>query len=225
MWQIKRRLVLYPSIALCAGHSCTPIYSLGSLWPHPGFSLKSIIFYTGLLLCRGRKEREQSWQRPSLRGCMCTGTNYIIYFELSTHLPLNKMATILADDIFKCVFLNENDRIPIKISLKFVSKSPIDSKSALVQVMAWYRTGDKPLPELMLTHSLTPICGTRGTWVNMVCIMWFPCGLLYELIARLRSVWPHQWPENLSTATGLGSDSQDSAQVTMIKIEVSLSIL
>ena len=44
------------------------------------------------------------------------------------------MAAILADDIFKCIFLNENDRI--QISLKFVPKSPLDNKPALVQVMA-----------------------------------------------------------------------------------------
>ena len=48
--------------------------------------------------------------------------------------------------------LNENDRIPVLISLKFVPKSPIDNKLALIQVMAWRRTGDTPLPELMLTQ-------------------------------------------------------------------------
>ena len=53
-----------------------------------------------------------------------------------THVPLDKMAAILADDIFKCIFLNENDQIPIQISLKLVPRSPIDNKSALVQVMA-----------------------------------------------------------------------------------------
>ena len=62
------------------------------------------------------------------------------------------MAAILADDIFKCIFLNENVRILIKISLKFVPKDPIDNKSALVQVMAWRRIGDQPLPEPMLTQ-------------------------------------------------------------------------
>ena len=50
-----------------------------------------------------------------------------------TPLPLNKMAAILSDNIFKCIFLNENDRIPTPISLKFVPKSPIDNKPALVQ--------------------------------------------------------------------------------------------
>ena len=52
------------------------------------------------------------------------------------------MTAILADDIFKCIFLNENDRIPIQISLKFVHRGSIDNKPALVQVMARRRTGD-----------------------------------------------------------------------------------
>ena len=62
------------------------------------------------------------------------------------------MAAILADEIFKCIFMKENDRIPIHISLKFVPRSPIDNKAALVQAMAWRRTGDKPLPESRLAE-------------------------------------------------------------------------
>ena len=62
------------------------------------------------------------------------------------------MAGILADDIFTCNFWNGNDKIPIQISLKFVSKRPIDNESALVQVKAWRRTGDKPSTELMMTQ-------------------------------------------------------------------------
>ena len=61
------------------------------------------------------------------------------------------MAAILAD-IFKYIFLNEDDKILIQISLKLVPRSPNDNKPALVQVMAWHRTGDKPLPEPMLTQ-------------------------------------------------------------------------
>ena len=37
-----------------------------------------------------------------------------------------------ADDIFKCIFLNENVWIPIEISLKFVPKGPINNIPALV---------------------------------------------------------------------------------------------
>ena len=57
------------------------------------------------------------------------------------------MAATLADNNFKCIFLNENDRILIWFSLKFVPRSPIDNLPALVQVMGWRRPGDKPLAE------------------------------------------------------------------------------
>ena len=57
------------------------------------------------------------------------------------------MAAILADYIFKYISLNENDKIPIQISLKLVPRIPIDNNPALVQVIARRRTGDKPLPE------------------------------------------------------------------------------
>ena len=42
------------------------------------------------------------------------------------------MAAILADDIFKLIFLNENDKIRVQISLKFVPDGPIDNNPALV---------------------------------------------------------------------------------------------
>ena len=48
--------------------------------------------------------------------------------------------------------MNEIVCILIKISLKFVAKGSIDKKSELVQVMTWCWTGDKPLPEPMLTQ-------------------------------------------------------------------------
>ena len=72
-------------------------------------------------------------------------------YEL-THLSLDKMAAIFVDDIFRCIFMNEKFCISIRISLKFVRNGPFDNKLALVQVMAWRRTGDKPLPEPMLTQ-------------------------------------------------------------------------
>ena len=51
-----------------------------------------------------------------------------------------------------CIFLNENDRIQMQISLKFVPRSPIVNKPAFVQVMAWCWIGDKPLPEPMMAQ-------------------------------------------------------------------------
>ena len=47
-------------------------------------------------------------------------------------------------DIFKNIFLNENVRISIKISLKFAPKGSINNIPALVQMMAWRRPGDRP---------------------------------------------------------------------------------
>ena len=60
------------------------------------------------------------------------------------------MAAVLADSILKSILINEKLRILIRITLKFVSKDPIDSKPPLVQVMTWRQTDDKPLPKPML---------------------------------------------------------------------------
>ena len=65
------------------------------------------------------------------------------------------------DDIFKCIFLNENATISFKKSLKFVPKVRINNIAALVQIMAWRRSGDKPLSEPMVVSLLTHICVTR----------------------------------------------------------------
>ena len=54
------------------------------------------------------------------------------------------------DAIFKWIFVNENARILINISLKFVPKGPINNIPALVQIMAWHQPGDNPLSEPMM---------------------------------------------------------------------------
>ena len=71
-----------------------------------------------------------------------------------------------ANDIFKCIFLNENVWISIKISLKFVPKGPINNIPSLFQIMAWRRPGDKPLSEAMMVNLPTHICVTRPQWVK-----------------------------------------------------------
>ena len=71
-----------------------------------------------------------------------------------------------ADDIFKCIFLNENACISIKIPLKFVPEDPINNILALVEMMAWRRPGDKPSSQPMMISLLTHICITRPQWVK-----------------------------------------------------------
>ena len=73
----------------------------------------------------------------------------------------------LPDDIFKCILLNENVWISIQISLNFVPKGPFSNITALVQIMAWHRPGDKPLSEPMMVSLLTHICITQPRWVKM----------------------------------------------------------
>ena len=69
-------------------------------------------------------------------------------------------------DIFRCIFINETFCILIRILLKFVPKGPIDNDPSLVKIMAWRRTGDKPLSEQCWHNSLKHICCTRGRWVK-----------------------------------------------------------
>ena len=72
-----------------------------------------------------------------------------------------------ADGTFKHIFLIENVRISIKISLKFVPKSPIDNIPALFRIMAWRRPGNMSLSEPMMASLLMHICVTRPQWVKL----------------------------------------------------------
>ena len=56
----------------------------------------------------------------------------------------------ISHDMFKWILFNENVQISITIQLKFLPKGPIDNIPALVQIMAWCWTGDKPLSEPMV---------------------------------------------------------------------------
>ena len=79
-----------------------------------------------------------------------------------------------ADNIFKCIFLNENIWILIKISLKFVHRGPINNIPALVRIMAWRQPGDKPLSEPMTVRLKMYIYVTRPQWVNHTLQVWLP---------------------------------------------------
>ena len=57
---------------------------------------------------------------------------------------------LFPDDNFKRIFANENVWVSIKYLTEVCSQGSIDNIPALVQIMAWRRTGDKPLSEAML---------------------------------------------------------------------------
>ena len=69
----------------------------------------------------------------------------------------------------------------MEISLKFVSRVPINNIPALVQIMAWRRLGDKPLSDPMMDSLPTHICVTRPQWVNaMNCNYSSICKVLFH---------------------------------------------
>ena len=87
-------------------------------------------------------------------------SEYVISQSINTLRP-RQNGRLFADDTFKPIFLNENIRISIKISLKFVPRGLINNIPALVLIMAWRRPGDKPLYEPMIVSLSTHICVTR----------------------------------------------------------------
>ena len=89
----------------------------------------------------------------------------LMWYVINTLRP-RQNGRHFAEDIFKCIFLNENTSVPIKISLKFVPKDPINNIPALVQIKAWCQPGTKPLSEPMMVSSLMHIYVTRSQWVN-----------------------------------------------------------
>ena len=82
-----------------------------------------------------------------------------------------------ADDIFKCILLNENVWITIKYSLKFVRMGQINNIPALVHIMGWRRPGDKPLSEPMTVSLQMHICVTQPQWVKAMNLLTH-CGLV-----------------------------------------------
>ena len=54
-----------------------------------------------------------------------------------------------------------------KFHWSFPLKGPVDNKAALVQVMAWRRAGEKPLPESMLTQFIDAYMWHFHEWKYM----------------------------------------------------------
>ena len=132
-------------------------------WPLAlSFSLMEVMEHVFCLICLG-------WYFSQSRqhgGCVLTvmtrvlasvrGVAFFVGFVANG--PYKSMNTLrqrqngwnFADNILKCILLNEKIWILIDISLKFVLKDLINNIPALVQIMAWCRTGIKPLSEPMV---------------------------------------------------------------------------
>ena len=142
-WLYPRIFFSNNSLDLLSGSIITKLHSTGYGWTHVTFQAVQLI-----MLCL---PCSISWFKHRIYVC-CFNFNSLRPRQNDRHF---------ADDIFKCIFLNENLWISLKISLKFVPKVPINNIQALVQIMAWRRPGDKPLSEPMIVSLLTHTCVTR----------------------------------------------------------------
>ena len=79
----------------------------------------------------------------------------VLWFVVVNTLKQRQNCRHFADDTFKRIFLNQNVRNSISISLKFVPKGLIHNITSLVQIMVWRQPGDKPLSEPMMVRLLT----------------------------------------------------------------------
>ena len=95
----------------------------------------------------------------------------------------------------KCIFLNKNCFILIKILLKFVHMGQIANKSPLVQVLVWYHHApnqylDQCWPKSMMPHDITRPQWVKGaTWQK-------PMGPLKTVASCgvSESTWDHTSP-------------------------------
>ena len=163
-------------ILFCSVHvTCTTSKSLFCL---PKFCYPSILCCPKNIVQRGHNDLEL----PCL-------VMLVYQFDSASMYPFNTPTTPIAtltetsfnslrprqngrhfpDDIFKCIFFNENVWNSLKISWKFVPNNWINYIPALVQIMAWRRSGDKPLSGPMMVILPRHICVTRPQWVNTSC--------------------------------------------------------
>ena len=82
----------------------------------------------------------------------CGGRDFYLVSTLNT-LRSRQNGHHFTDNILNS-FFSENVSVSIKISIKFLPRCPINNIPALVQIMAWRRTGDKPLSQPMMVSLL-----------------------------------------------------------------------
>ena len=136
-----------------------------------------VYVYVWLCACSGLNLTEILWVQRSRwwlgavnkQAIIWTNVNHVVQYHMMS-LGLNVLSFIkevfrkgiqnhvntlrqkdphFPDDIFKFIFFNENVWISNTIWLNFVPKVPIDNNT---QIMAWRRSGDKPLSELMIAY-------------------------------------------------------------------------
>ena len=113
--------------------------------------------------------RVSTLMHKKLLGCgFCVLTKHNASYCFYHILRPRQNCCHFADNISKCIFLNENLWISLKISLKFVPKVQIDNIPTFVQIITWCQPGDKPLFEPMMLNLLMYICITQASELMLV---------------------------------------------------------
>ena len=142
------------------------------------------------------------WRKSALVGILWEVKHWFsLWFGAIKHKAITWVNTLrprqnghhFADDILKRIFFNENVWISIKISLKFVPTGRINNIPALVQILAWRRSGDKPLSEPMMVSLLTHICVTRPQWVNVDQCLWHHMVSIARIELNTHMSSPEAW--------------------------------
>ena len=99
---------------------------------------------------KGKKNAAFGWNHFYAIICYIVFLNRFIFTSQKAFnsSPPGQNGRHFADDLLRCIFVNEKCGILIRIALTFVS----NNKPALILIMAWRRIGDKPLSERMLTR-------------------------------------------------------------------------
>ena len=152
-------LILWKLISCLALHKCRESihyrqwilmnFFIGARWMTAIYALCKI---SGRFI--GHNGNQQDFERFQFLSPSLSKSHPLTHYRVG----LRHKGRHFPDDIFKCIFLNENLWILLKISLKFVPKVRTNNILALVHIMAWRRPGDKPLCDPMMVSLLMHIC-------------------------------------------------------------------
>ena len=121
--------------------------------------------YSAFLISHGHFSQKNLWKTPYSSPVKVRYGVSFMRFSFITLKPRQNWYHF-ANDIFKCIFLNENAWISRKISLKFVPKGPVNNIPALVQIMAWPWPGNKPLSGPVMVGLLMHKCISWPQWAK-----------------------------------------------------------
>ena len=110
--------------------------------------------------------QKSSFKKIHLKMSSATSQLFCFTYPLSalTHWGRDKMDTILHTTSWNVFFKWKCWNSDCDFFHKFVPKCPINSISALVQIMAWRRPGHRPLSETMMVSLPMHICVIQPQW-------------------------------------------------------------